>query len=298
MPDAIDADGQWLKGNLHTHSTNSDGELTPQQLVDLYAGDGYDFLAITDHNHLTPRDDLDDRGMVLLPGSELHGGKGELGQAHHLVAIGCEELIKGPETDDYREAVAYVAERCEFCFTAHPYWTSLTHLDIIGLQDVERHIAIEVYNFTCHRGIGRGESAVHWDQLLARGMRLWGLAVDDAHCHYEDALGGWIMLQAAERTPEAIHEAVRSGAFYASNGPQLKRLELCGDKLLVQCSPCREVSVIAPGAGCGTTTWRRDDTSQLVTDLAFDIPAAWPCIRVECIDAAGRKAWSNPVWRD
>jgi hypothetical protein len=41
--------GNWYKGNLHAHSTISDGLLTPDEVVKLYAGKGYDFLAITDH---------------------------------------------------------------------------------------------------------------------------------------------------------------------------------------------------------------------------------------------------------
>jgi hypothetical protein len=41
-----------LKGQLHTHTTFSDGTLTPQQLADVYTGLGFDFIAITDHDHL------------------------------------------------------------------------------------------------------------------------------------------------------------------------------------------------------------------------------------------------------
>jgi len=41
-----------LKGQLHIHTTYSDGELTPQEAADAYARLGYDFIAITDHDHL------------------------------------------------------------------------------------------------------------------------------------------------------------------------------------------------------------------------------------------------------
>ncbi len=41
-----------LKGQLHIHTTYSDGEMTPQQVADLYSRLGYDFIAITDHDHL------------------------------------------------------------------------------------------------------------------------------------------------------------------------------------------------------------------------------------------------------
>ena len=38
-----------LRGNLHAHTTFSDGVRTPQALVEEYEARGYDFLAITDH---------------------------------------------------------------------------------------------------------------------------------------------------------------------------------------------------------------------------------------------------------
>ena len=44
-----------LKGQLHIHTTSSDGSLTPQEVADIYAGLGFDFLAFTDHDHLLKR---------------------------------------------------------------------------------------------------------------------------------------------------------------------------------------------------------------------------------------------------
>lgn len=45
--------GTWYKGQLHCHSTGSDGELTPEEVVNWYMSNGYHFLAITDHNRIT-----------------------------------------------------------------------------------------------------------------------------------------------------------------------------------------------------------------------------------------------------
>ena len=41
--------GRFWKGNLHTHSTRSDGGLSPERVCQLYRDLGYDFLSITDH---------------------------------------------------------------------------------------------------------------------------------------------------------------------------------------------------------------------------------------------------------
>ena len=42
--------GVWLKGNIHSHSTVSDGMFSPRELAELYRDHGYAFLAMTDHN--------------------------------------------------------------------------------------------------------------------------------------------------------------------------------------------------------------------------------------------------------
>src|SRR5438874_12906010 len=41
----------WLRGNLHAHTTFSDGVKEPNELVAAYDALGYDFLAITDHEN-------------------------------------------------------------------------------------------------------------------------------------------------------------------------------------------------------------------------------------------------------
>ena len=45
-----------LKGALHTHTTCSDGQLEPGELVRVYRELGFQFVAITDHDHLLRRD--------------------------------------------------------------------------------------------------------------------------------------------------------------------------------------------------------------------------------------------------
>ncbi len=44
--------GNWYRGNLHTHSFWSDGDDFPEMIVKWYVDNGYDFMAMTDHNVL------------------------------------------------------------------------------------------------------------------------------------------------------------------------------------------------------------------------------------------------------
>lgn len=286
--------GQWLKGNLHTHSNESDGQPSPQQIVDIYAEAAYDFLAITDHNRLTDVQSLDSKGLTLIPGCELNGGRGELGQHYHLVLIG--QRQPAPVNGDMaiQEIIDLALTVGEICWIAHPSWSAITSRD---LQPLRGTLGIEVYNTTCHHGIGRGESAVQWDELLVRGQRPLGLAVDDAHWHYEDAVGGWIMARVASRDPQDVLAAIRGGMFYASNGPIIESLQFEGRTLSLVCSPAQEVRLINPNPGAGWTTARQQRPGPY-TEIEWTIPDAWAMVRVEIVDARGRKAWTNPFYFD
>ena len=48
----ITPEKKWYKGNLHTHSYWSDGDEFPEVIMDWYKSNGYQFVALTDHNTL------------------------------------------------------------------------------------------------------------------------------------------------------------------------------------------------------------------------------------------------------
>ena len=56
MSERTRPDYQWWKGNLHTHSFWSDGNDFPEMIVSWYAENGYNFLALSDHNILSVGD--------------------------------------------------------------------------------------------------------------------------------------------------------------------------------------------------------------------------------------------------
>ena len=63
--------GNWYKGNLHSHTTNSDGHLTPAESVRMFRDHGYSFLAFTDHDRYSDyRTDFDGDDFIIIPGYE------------------------------------------------------------------------------------------------------------------------------------------------------------------------------------------------------------------------------------
>src|SRR5262245_19754664 len=67
---------RWYKGNTHTHTLQSDGDSTPDEVTRWYKERGYQFLVLSDHNVLTPIADLarlhgEPERFLLIPGEEV-----------------------------------------------------------------------------------------------------------------------------------------------------------------------------------------------------------------------------------
>ncbi len=288
-------EGNWYRGNLHTHTTASDGDKAPDELAAHYRKNGYDLLFITDHNGVTDIEGLSSEELLVLPGAELSavGAAGRPG--YHVVALGIRDTDGLSSGMDVQSAIDNVARKGGLSVIAHPYWSGLVCRDLLGLRDA---IGIEVYNASCDYSIGKGCSAVHWDALLARGRTVWGIAADDVHWHFSDtrpvdACGGWVMIKAPALTPEHILHALRNGHFYASTGAVITNIAMVGHDIVIDVPGARTVNVIANGAAGQSFT---SCSGVPLTGARFTPRGNETYIRVECIQADGSMAWSNPLW--
>lgn len=285
------AEGRWYKGNLHTHTTNSDGAWSPEQVVSEYISKGYDFIFITDHGKVTDVSGLSRDGHLVLNGEELSAGRSELGESYHLVALNLKEVISGKGITS-QEVIDLVRSKGGEVIIAHPYWSGLTINDIINL---EGHIGIEVFNTTCFSSIGKGHSVIHWDDLLARGKQAWGFAVDDTHQHFNDhrpidICRAWIMAKLPELTEAEVMRAIKAGRFYASNGPIIHDISVEDGKISVSTSEVKVINFIVDISGGESFTAMGDS---LLTGAEYRIRGKEKYIRVECFDKDGGTAWSN-----
>jgi len=291
MLNPFSGDDDWYKGNLHTHTTVSDGKLSPQETIRTYAEGDYDFLALTDHDAVADYDGLDPHGMTLITGCELAAGRGELGQTLHVVALGLDATPHLPDSHDFAELVTVIAAQCELCFLGHPFWSLIEAGELLDLQG---HVGIEIYNATCQHGCGRGPAEMVWDILLAHQERPWGFAVDDAH-HSEDYCKGWVWVKSADNSVAAILDALKEGHFYASNGPRIHDVAVEDEHIWVQCSPCRQIAVVEASPGGGFTTDRLAAQPPFEEAHLLRRSPDRP-FRVEVIDDYGYKAWTNPFF--
>ncbi len=280
--------GNWYRANLHAHTTRSDGDISPEGSAELYRKAGYDILAITDHGHVT--ETSGPPGLLLLSGVELGGGRTMQGTWYHIVGLGVRARgkLEEPANASAQDLVDLLREQGGEAFIAHPYWSGLMAQEMATIQGC---FALEVYNTGCDLEVLRGYSMVQWDDLLTLGHDLGGLAVDDGHWSKKDHGLGWTMIRAEELSAEAVLEALRRGRYYASTGPEIREMKIVGEKLVVETSPVESIALVsAPELGDRKHAPKGDS----ITSAEFALPQARYC-RVETIDHAGRRAWSNPL---
>ncbi len=297
--------GRFWRGNLHTHSTLSDGALDPAEVCRRYKAEGYDFIALTDHfiglwgYPVAGTKPFRGGGFTTILGAELHSGAQENGELWHILAVGLPVDFAPSNSPDFaprsdQESAAEIASRAveagAFVAIAHPHWSNLTLDDA---RSVKAAHAVEIYNHGCVVDADRGEGFHTLDVLLNEGRRLNLIATDDAHFHTPDAFGGWVMVKAAENTPEALLAALKVGAFYASTGPELHDVTLDGGLMRVRSSPVD--TVIVQGFGNKAhSVWGEGMKATEVPLVKFK---GSPYLRVTVVDRAGKRAWSNPIWR-
>lgn len=279
--------GIWLKANLHAHTTASDGDSPPATRVQQYRDAGYDVLAITDHHTVVPIAELDRPGMVLLQSLEAHPACPG-GPIYHLVCLNVPVGFACGEGEPAQSLIDRARAAGGEVILAHPYWCGRT---IEQIQALDHLLAIEVYNSTCRR-IGKGDSSVVWDYLLATGTTLPAVAVDDVH-HDDDLYGGWTMIRAREATSEAVLEALRAGAFYASCGPEITDFGYANGAFFLRCSPVAEISFI--GRGAQGRSFFASHHGEPLQEALWTASANLPYIRAMVTDFAGRRAWTQPL---
>jgi predicted metal-dependent phosphoesterase TrpH len=294
--------GEWLRCALHAHTTCSDGELPPEFLAAHYQRAGYDVLATTDHWHRTVVQST--AQLLVVPSAELNASLPG-GFDGHVLAYGIaalpEELAPFP---DLESAVRFIDGAGGVAYLAHPYWSGA--LAEPGLA-VDGLAGFEIYNAGCELETGRGVSTVHWDVALGAGRPLAGSVADDSHHPGFDSDLAWVWARCAERSPQAVLDALRRGAFYGSSGPRIEQLELDSDAVEVRCTPAVSITLSAGAQTASRVNAGRlglpllgrvleTDGAGLITRARLERPHRGRFGRLELADSSGRRAWTNPLW--
>jgi hypothetical protein len=176
----------YLKGNLHTHTSFSDGALMPGEMAEVYADLGYDFIAITDHDYLIRPHywaSLPDHSGRLLVFKGLELEYAPLAYQHIGKVIGDEEvLFVFNHPRQYRLSVAEVNRQ---------------------IARISRDLPLQAIEVT--------EQGIYTPLYDTPEIRLQKVASDDAHALAQCGRA-WIEVQ-SPRDRDEILRAVKAGNF-------------------------------------------------------------------------------------
>lgn len=293
-----------LKGGLHCHTTISDGDGDPAEVIRLHKENGYDFLALTDHRIYNYKNYAPDVEITIIPGTEYDNtferGKGF--RCFHQVCIGPdddtngyadgEELPRGNHTtqEEFQAFLDEAHAKNNLTIYCHPQWSSTPTRYFDKLKG---NFAFEIWNTGCAVENNMDtDNGMYWDELLGQGIKIYAVATDDGHAMYQHCKG-WVMVN-AENNVKSILKALENGEFYASCGPVIKDFYVEDGKAHLECSECKAVYFC-----CDMKPSRKVEAeNSLITSAELDLKDDYRYIRAYVIDSEGNRAWTNPIFLD
>ena len=273
------------KANLHSHSTLSDGKLSPSEVKQIYRDHGYSILALTDHDHPADHSDLSERDFLMLTGYELHvrvtprydpyAPETHLNlyaKDPHNVTMIChdpryrrfiqsdEEFQRIPKVGSGRPREYSVSCINEIIRTAvehgylvaynHPVWSMEEEETILSYENI---FSLEIENYGSRLSGNEEYSGALYDKMLRLGMRRFCHAGDDNHNSYpqghqkSDSFGAFTMILADSLSYSDVIGAMERGDMYASSGPLIHELSMDGGVVHIECSPAKRIILFDGG---------------------------------------------------
>ena len=258
----LDESMPYFKANMHCHSVNSDGKMTPEELKAHYMKHGYHIIAFTDHEHLLDNSYLNEEGFLALTACEIaikeipdmsSGKKRDMKVCHlnlyardaHNIDTPCYSAVADhflnhaivdkivhtkPDWDrvySHEGISAIIAEANKMGFLVcynHPRWSLENARDYLGYQGLW---AMEIYNHTSFTDGYPEYNVQAYEDFLRDGHRIGCVMGDDNH-NIHNTLGGATYFNAPALTYESIIEAMEKHRFYCSQGPIIHSLVVSG----------------------------------------------------------------------
>lgn len=303
---AFEGKKKFLKGGLHCHTTRSDGDLTPEEVLIFAQKHGYDFMSLTDHQVYNFKNFAPETEILVIPGMEYGNDifKGHGYRCFHTVCIGPskedgngfdqdQRLSWGhyPNSEEYQTFLDDAHAKNNLTILCHPQWSG-TPAKYFETQ--KGNFAMEIYNSSSAMFEDCDSNAAYWDEILGKGIKWYGVATDDAHSHHS-LCKGWVMVN-AEKDINSILKALEDGAFYSSCGPEIYDFYVKDGKAIIDCSKVSKIAIHSD-AHPGRVEYSENGD---LTHAEFDIENHWSghydYARITVIDKEGNRAWTNPIF--
>ncbi|MCI6887463.1 MAG: hypothetical protein MR868_09475 [Lachnospiraceae bacterium] len=323
-----------FKANLHSHSTLSDGRLTPDEMARVYRAHGYSILAVTDHEVPCDHSELTTPDFLMLTGYEAYIRvteecvydlfKPEIHMnliaktPHNTTSVNYNpqyDKYMSPEMAASRKKVGDLGPRRyehayiqKFIDTAreagylvtynHPCWSMEREEDVLNYDGF---FSLEIFNSAAMVDNGYEINLSLYDKFLRRGKFLYCHGADDNHNKISigdplsESFGAWTMVLAEKLTYPAVVEALEKGNFYASTGPMICELLFTGEHVHLECSPAKRIMMhISPKKS--VSAYNKDGSAVSAAD--FDIPKNVEFVYFSVHQADGTSACTRAFRRE
>jgi hypothetical protein len=301
------ATGRWFKGNTHTHTLNSDGDSTPDDVVRWYRENRYHFLVLTDHNFLTDVEALQalhgaSERFLVIRGEEVTDTFGELPLHVNGLNLATEVQPQGGSSvvDVLQRDVDAIRGAGGIPHINHPYFRwAVTAAELGAVKNTK---LFEIFNghpeINMFGGGGVPGLEEAWDAILTNGTMIYGIAVDDAHTFKQpgnpNVAGpgrGWVMVRAERLDARLIMEALERGDFYASTGVELADYTVSAHKMTITVKPTTFSKYRIQFFGKGGVLLKESTD----TTASYDFTGREGYVRAKVVESNGRIAWAQPV---
>lgn len=299
---------RWFKGNTHTHTLNSDGDSTPDEVVRWYREQRYHFLVLTDHNTVTPVDGLNalhgapDRFLVIR-GEEVTDSAAK--KPVHLNLIGGEGLVapQGGATpaEALRRDVAAMLPAKGVISINHPNFEwGLTGEDLLSGKGAHLLEIANAHPIVNNAGGGASpDTEALWDGMLSAGVTVYGVASDDEHELKRPWVKGaarpgqaWIVVRAPRLAAEDILASLSRGDFYASTGIELMDVQATPQRVALVIKEQKPTRYSVQFIGRGGRVLKTVASAP----YQYDIAGNEGYVRAKVVDSNGLAAWTQPVF--
>lgn len=326
----LDSSKRFYKGNMHCHTTISDGHFTPEQVKELYKSNGYSFVAFTDHEVTVNHSDLDDDDFISITSQELTIKEfpqvstfvnRKMKVCHlniysklqdNVLHICYDPILDKYSKGELRDSIKklggdYVREYTPECINEiirtanengffvcynHPRW-SLENYRQYG--NYEGLWGVEILNNSCHTG-GLYEYDINvYDDFLRDGKRIFASCGDDNHNGRNDYFGAFVMVNTDELTYDNIIDGLLNGNFYSSNGPEIYSLYVEDGYVHIECSNAKHIHLSTEGRRAAFVD---ANEGEYINSATFKIDDDDGYFRLDIIDEFGRRANTQGYFLD
>ena len=321
----------FYKANLHSHSTISDGKLTPEAMKEHYKSGGYSIIAYTDHDVMIPHHDLTDESFLALTGFEVEVNQNDcypltkdISTCHICFIAGSPDTVVQPcwnskyaeigNAKKYADSVVYDNEKPPFerhytpecineimktCRDAgffvtynHPSWSLESYPVYTAYHGMH---AMELINGECNFHGYNDNNAQKYDDVLRNGERIFAVGADDNHNSDNFSFGGFVMIKAKKLEYKEITDALVRGDFYASGGPTINELYFEDGKVFISTSDAVTITVNTSHRRAWSV---RSKDGSLINSASFQIHDGDGYVRFTVRDAAGKEAYTRAFFLD